>query len=91
MSKDRAKEFLLKLRTDKKLVSKVEEAYAEVLCRVAGESGFDFSAEDLAKAVEELKEQLSGELSDAEIEAVAGGGALSWGSDEFPVIDPRRF
>ena len=64
MSKERAREFLLKLRTDKELVSKVKEIYADGICRVAGEVGFDFSKAELGKAIEELKEYFAGELSD---------------------------
>ena len=91
MSVDRAKEFLKKLRTDKELTSKVKEAYTEGIRRVAGESGFDFSAEDLGKAIRELEEQLSGELSDEDIDAAAGGtGNVGYVNLGMANIDPRR-
>ena len=89
MSKEGAKEFLLKLRTDKELVSKVKDAYAEGICRVAGEAGFDFSKAELGKAVGELKENLSGELTDADLEAAAGGLFLGVATqDDINVTSP---
>ena len=90
MSKERAREFLLKLRTDKELVSKIKDAYAEGICKVAGEAGFDFSKAELEEAVGELKKNLSGELADEDLEAAAGGLALSIGTGTFLNIEPKK-
>ena len=76
MSKECAREFLLKLRTDKDLQEKIKNVYSEGICRVAGESGFVFSRETLDKTIQELKGNPSGKLAYADHDMSAGGIGL---------------
>ena len=67
MSVESAKLFIEKLKTDEGFAKKVKECKdSEARISLVKESGFDFT-------IEEIK-GIQGELSDDELDAVAGGG-----------------
>ena len=71
MSVEQAKAFMEKLDSDKTFLTQIARANSdEARLQLAQEAGFDFTAEEFASAME-----LPGndELSDDELEAVAGG------------------
>ena len=81
MSEEQLKAFLEKVRDDTSLVEKLKAAAdANAVTAIAKEAGFMISADDLAKAQSE-------ELSEEELEAVAGG-RLKWGTYEDPGKNP---
>ena len=66
MSEEQLKAFLQKVKADISLQEKLKAAAdAEVVAAIAKEAGFSISADDLTKA--------QSELSDEELECVAGG------------------
>ena len=70
MSEEQLKAFLEKVRDDTSLQEKLKVAAdANVIVAIAKEAGFIISADDLANAQSEL----SKELSEEELEGVAGG------------------
>lgn len=89
MAQESAKKYMELLRDDKALQEKLAAAtaayagdasdekavFAAVLAPIAKEAGFDFSYEDAA----ELAKAPVGELSDDELDQVAGGFALCFG------------
>ncbi len=69
MSEEQLKAFLEKVKADTSLQEKLKAASdADAVVAIAKEAGFSISADDLKKA------QVT-ELSDEELEGVAGGGA----------------
>jgi predicted ribosomally synthesized peptide with nif11-like leader len=78
MATPRAKQFLQTLSTDVALRQKLENATTPDERRqiIDGAGYSDLSKEDLRQAAAEVG--ASAELSDAELEAVAGGGKASW-------------
>ena len=71
MSEEQLKAFLEKVQGDTSLQEKLKAAAdANTVAAIAKEAGFIISADDLTKA--------QSELSDEELEGVAGGG---WNSD----------
>ncbi|MEL1134039.1 Nif11-like leader peptide family natural product precursor [Desulfitobacterium sp. THU1] len=69
MSIESAKAFMEKMKTDQDFAKKVMAAKdAEERRVLVKEEGFDFSAEEL--------KDLGDEMSDSELDAVAGGGCL---------------
>ena len=81
MSIESAKEFLKKLAKDEVFRKSLENASSdEERKKIVKDTGFYFTKDDL----EELAAQVSGELSDGELEQVAGGSnPLLW-------IDPLK-
>ena len=66
MSEEQLKAFLEKVKADTSLQEKLKAASdADAVVAIAKEAGFSISADDLKKA--------QSELSDAELEAAAGG------------------
>ena len=66
MSEEQLKAFLEKVKADTSLQEKLKAAAdANAVAAIAKEAGFSISADDLAKA--------QSELSDEELEGVAGG------------------
>ena len=66
MSEEQLKAFLEKVKADTSLQEKLKEAAdSDAVVPIAKEAGFMISADDLAKA--------KSELSDEELEGVAGG------------------
>ena len=66
MSEEQLKAFLEKVKDDTSLQEKLKAAAdADAVAAIAKEAGFSISADDLAKA--------QSELSDEELEGVAGG------------------
>jgi predicted ribosomally synthesized peptide with nif11-like leader len=76
MSVSQAEQLLKKLADDPQFRTKVTSAPTpEAKQEIVAEAGFSHvTKDDIAAAVPRLK----GELSDAELEAVAGGGAAEW-------------
>ena len=73
MSEEQLKAFLEKVKGDTSLQEKLKEAAdSDAVVAIAKEAGLMISADDLAKA--------KSELSDEELEAVAGGGGDTDGS-----------
>ncbi|MGE4273574.1 MAG: Nif11-like leader peptide family natural product precursor [Desulfitobacterium sp.] len=69
MSIESAKAFMEKMKTDQDFAKKVMAAKdAEERRVLVKEAGFDFSAEEL--------KDLGDEMSDSELDAVAGGGCV---------------
>lgn len=71
MSVQRAKDFLVKVSTDKQMAEKVREAHEASLLAVAHESGFDIDADNLRAAMNEIEMLDDLDLSDA-TEVVGG-------------------
>jgi predicted ribosomally synthesized peptide with nif11-like leader len=77
MSEEQLKAFLEKVKGDTSLQEKLKAvADSDAVLAIAKEAGFSISADDLKKA------QSANELSDEELEGVAGGmtGRLDHGS-----------
>lgn len=72
MSVEKAKEFLIKATTDDAVATRAGDAYLGALQSVASELGYDISAAELQAAMDDLN--AFSELSEAELDAVAGGG-----------------
>ena len=69
MSEEQLKAFLEKVKADTSLQEKLKAAAdANAVVEIAKEAGFTISADDLTKAVSEI--------SDEELEGVAGGNAV---------------
>ena len=65
MSEEQLKAFLEKVNGDSSLQEKLKAADADAVAAIAKEAGFSISADDLTNA--------QSELSDQELEGVAGG------------------
>ncbi len=74
MSEKQLKAFLEKVKADTSLLEQLKTAAdANAVVEIAKEAGFTISADDLNKSVSEI--------SDEELEGVAGGGCLiTWGN-----------
>ena len=73
MSEEQLKAFLEKVKTDASLQEKLKAAAnADAVTAIAKEAGFSISADDLKNA--------QSELSDEELEGVAGGRNCTYGS-----------
>jgi predicted ribosomally synthesized peptide with nif11-like leader len=68
MSVQLAKDFLVKIATDEVAAKKAEAAQRAALLGVAREMGFEFSADDLNGALDDVDE-----LDDVALGKVAGG------------------
>jgi len=81
MSEEQLKAFLEKLKADTNLQEKLKTAAdANAVVAIAKESGFSISADDLKKA--------EAELSEEELEGVAGGESKISCSVTFCVLPP---
>ena len=80
MSVQRAKDFLVKVSTDRTTADKAREAHEAALLSVAQGEGFDFSAEDLRAAMSEVS--LLDDLAANDADAVVGGARFT-GRDSF--------
>lgn len=69
MSRESLNAFKKRLETDAELLAKVRQARLAATVQVATDAGFEITSEELAEAVEEV----SSELCDERLEAVAGG------------------
>ena len=76
MSEEQLKAFLEKVKADSNLQEKLKAAAdADAVAAIAKEAGFSISADDLTKA--------QYELSDKELEGVAGGWFSNCGFDQL--------
>lgn len=75
MSVEKAKEFLVKVSTDKEVAEKAREAHEASLLAVAREFGFDIEAEDLREAMSEI--ELLDDLTVTDADQVVGGKAFT--------------
>ena len=74
MSEEQLKAFLEKVQGDTRLLEKLKAAAdADAVAAITKEAGFSISVDDINKAQSELSDGVS-ELSDEELEGVAGGG-----------------
>ena len=79
MSEEQLKAFLEKVKADTSLQEKLKAAAdANAVAAIAKEAGFSISADDLAKA--------QSELSDEELEGVAGGLGCVLGTELAGVV-----
>ncbi len=79
MTANNAKALLAKLQSDEKLAKELKNAKSEAdFLEKAKKHGYEVSIAEFKKATEELKKShaKSGEISDAELEKVAGGISL---------------
>src|SRR5262245_1325987 len=75
MSAENAARFVQQIAQDQSLKARVEAVQtADEVVRIAREAGFDLTADELKAAARRLSGR---EMSDQELEAVAGGGYLS--------------
>jgi predicted ribosomally synthesized peptide with nif11-like leader len=74
MAVEDAKKFIEKLRSDPELGKKLETASDEERVKIVSQEGYDFTPEEFKTAALEM----SPELSDEDLDAVAGGGAATW-------------
>jgi predicted ribosomally synthesized peptide with nif11-like leader len=71
MSVENAKAFLEKLNRDETFLNQIAGAgNDEARLQMANKAGFEFSAEELTSVIDQLSSE---ELSDDELDAVAGG------------------
>ena len=74
MSEEQLKAFLEKVKADTSLQEKLKAADADAVAAIAKEAGFSISADDL---------KAQSELSDEELEGVAGGTNPRWVLEAF--------
>jgi len=85
MSDTKVEEFLKKVEEDQALQAELAQAlesendHREAVTALANSKGYDFSSDELwaeiqKRQTEISQKQIAGELSDEELEAVAGGG-----------------
>ena len=74
MSEEQLKAFLEKVKADTSLQEKLKAADADAVAAIAKEAGFSISADDL---------KAQSELSDKELEGVAGGTNPRWVLEAF--------
>jgi len=82
MATEQASEFLGRLAEDAQLADRVRGAHVELLVRIASEAGYECTTEEMSWAMEEMS-ALMGELTDEELEVVAGG-AVGASHDSTP-------
>jgi len=82
MSEEQLKAFQEAVKADAVLQEKLKAADAEAVVVIAQEAGFNISVED-------LEVQVSEDLSEEELEGVAGGRKIREGVDTGDV-DPRN-
>ena len=86
MSEEQLKAFLEKVKDDTSLQEKLKAAAdADAVLAIAKEAGFSISADDLKKAQSEISEE--------ELEGVAGGGSVVCDTADFRTVcdlDGRR-
>ena len=84
MSEEQLKAFLEKVKSDTELQDKLKAAASpEAALQIAKEAGFSITAED----IQSMQSQ-SGEVSDEELEAAAGGGRVPTGRSPGCFGDP---
>ena len=84
MSEDQLKAFLEKVKADTSLQEKLKAAAdANAVIGIAKEAGFMISADDLTKEIQRLQQL---ELSEEELEGVAGGKNLAEDLKDFGVL-----
>ena len=99
MSVEQVKAFFDKLKEDSALLNKIKDAemsykdntslgktefFAKIFIPIAAEAGFNFTAEDLKAAFDNSEE---GEVSEDELNAVAGGGCDDFAKNCTPGSD----
>ena len=87
MSIENARAFYQKVTVDKGLQQKIGQLVKEdpkgiegIIIKIAKENGFEFSEEEMKAFTAEKAKALNttGELSDSELESVAGGKLCDW-------------
>jgi predicted ribosomally synthesized peptide with nif11-like leader len=75
MSVQSAKDFVAKVKGDKSLADSLGSADDDARRKIAADAGFDFTRVEMKEA---LSEGNSKQLSDADLDTVAGGASASW-------------
>jgi predicted ribosomally synthesized peptide with nif11-like leader len=75
MSIEKAKEYLIHLTENDEAARKAEDANVKALLDLSSELGYDIEEADLRQAVDELSGL--GELTEEDMEAIAGGAFSS--------------
>ncbi|MFK0730072.1 MAG: Nif11-like leader peptide family RiPP precursor [Gloeotrichia echinulata GP01] len=78
MSKENLEQFYILVQNSEALQQQLgaiqeSEVFNETAARLGQENGYSFSAEEVDTFLNEKKQQSNAELSDRELEAVAGG------------------
>ena len=73
MAIEQARKLLEKVKTDQALAKKLENASNEEREKIITGMGYDFTEEEFKTAMAE-----SGQLSDSDLDAVAGGDSATW-------------
>ena len=74
MSTERAVEFIAETAQNSSLQERLQQVKTpEDILQIAREQGYEFTAEEMNLATQAVEEVASGELSDEELESVAGG------------------
>ena len=75
MSKESAKLFIAKMQADDKLAKELHDLGSEESrAKKVKALGFDFTKDELNAVIADSK----GELSEADLDSIAGGGAATW-------------
>jgi hypothetical protein len=74
MTHDHAMDFLHQMSSDPETRQEVVEEYKKLLQDLAAKRGFAFSDEELVEAAKELTDAAAGEVADAAVAMVTGGG-----------------
>ena len=82
MAKDQALQFIARVNEDAALRDKLQTVSKDGingLVRVGKEVGYDFSTEEFeSTALEQWGSRRSDEVSDDELDGIAGGGSAAW-------------
>ncbi|MCR5288427.1 MAG: Nif11-like leader peptide family RiPP precursor [Treponema sp.] len=88
MAKENVEKFFEKVANDENLKKELSVAQAEAVVAVAKKAGIDFTTKELV----EMMQAGAGELSDEELEGVAGGGVAfvtrHWSAYGVGELDP---
>ena len=89
MSEEQLKAFLEKVKTDTSLQEKLKAAASpDAAVEIAKDAGFAITTEDI-QSMQSQSQSQSGEVSDDELEAAAGGCSLAnLGFEMMPEIKP---
>lgn len=82
MAIENAKRFLQQAMTDEKLRASIGEKELDEVVKIAKEAGFDVTADDLDEAIKMLRQNMTENLSDEELEKISGGAI--WTAEDAP-------
>lgn len=90
MTQEHARDFLQRMSSDPDTRQEVVEEYKKLLQDLAAQKGFAFSDEELVSAARELTDAAAGEVADAALVMVTGGGGApaNPGEGRFLMTEP---